>query len=361
MKYLICYVWNNTKTNHAGMSHMCDLLKQKWPQEFKVIKFYEAPIVQFFPSKKLNRIAASIVYRLFRFYSNICFRIVVNKLKATDKVYLLEYISSYIDMARMGALIKNRNPKVQTYGLVHLTPSYFIQIKDMNAEKFQYWDKNISHLLTFGSTLTAFLHSMGIPKSKISTLFHYVNNEYYHRNTTYNNDKVTVIVQGNLQRNYTLLEKIVATCHDVDFIICAGMRQLNQFNKYDNVKLLGFISEEELKNEMERADVSLNVMDDTIGSNVIVTSMSMGLAIIVSDVGSIRDYCDETNAIFCKTENEYIEALQSFINNGHKLQSMQISSIKKSECFTIEKFHNALNVMEEETSKYEKATISNVN
>ena len=36
---------------------------------------------------------------------------------------------------------------------------------------------------------------------------------------------------------------------------------------------------------MNDSDISLNVMKDTIGSNVICTSMATGLAMVVSDVG----------------------------------------------------------------------------
>ncbi|UVV76520.1 glycosyltransferase family 4 protein [Bacteroides fragilis] len=59
---------------------------------------------------------------------------------------------------------------------------------------------------------------------------------------------------------------------------------------------------------MNKADVSLNIMKDTIGSNVIVTSMAMGLAMVVSDVGSIRDYVDESNGLFCLTSKDFIIA-----------------------------------------------------
>ena len=65
------------------------------------------------------------------------------------------------------------------------------------------------------------------------------------------------------------------------------------------MKLIPFVEEENLRRYMEQSDISLNVMHDTIGSNVIVTSMASGLAMVVSDVGSIHDYCDERNSVFC--------------------------------------------------------------
>ena len=70
------------------------------------------------------------------------------------------------------------------------------------------------------------------------------------------------------------------------------------FSGLKNATLVGDVPEAELKHYMNDSDISLNVMKDTIGSNVICTSMATGLAMVVSDVGSIRDYCDETNACF---------------------------------------------------------------
>ena len=36
MKYLIVQDWQSTHGNHAGMVHMCKLLKEKWPDEYEV-------------------------------------------------------------------------------------------------------------------------------------------------------------------------------------------------------------------------------------------------------------------------------------------------------------------------------------
>jgi glycosyltransferase involved in cell wall biosynthesis len=110
------------------------------------------------------------------------------------------------------------------------------------------------------------------------------------------------------------------------------------------VTLIPFVPEPELRLYMEHSDISLNVMQDTIGSNVIVTSLAMGLAMVCSDVGSIRDYCDEENAIFC--ENSSVESFSKAINllssNRQLLMNMKTSAQKRSLSFSIEKFHLAL-------------------
>ena len=146
-------------------------------------------------------------------------------------------------------------------------------------------------------------------------------------------------------RNITLLEKIVTTNSNVDFTICQGMYDMSYIFKHqNNVTLIPFVKEEELRCKMNEADISLNVMEDTIGSNVIVTSLAMGLAMICSDVGSIRDYCDESNTIFCQNNDvsQFSDAITILSQNRNKLAAMQKSAIQKSKLLTIERFAQEL-------------------
>ena len=81
-----------------------------------------------------------------------------------------------------------------------------------------------------------------------------------------------------------------------------------------------------------------------LGSNVIVTSLAMGLAMICSDVGSIRDYCDESNTIFCQNNDvsQFSDAITILSQNRNKLAAMQKSAIQKSKLLTIERFAQEL-------------------
>lgn len=54
---------------------------------------------------------------------------------------------------------------------------------------------------------------------------------------------------------------------------------------------------------MVNVDILLNVMEDIVGSNVIVILLVMGLVMICSNVGFIKDYCDDSNIIFCNNFN----------------------------------------------------------
>ena len=129
---------------------------------------------------------------------------------------------------------------------------------------------------------------------------------------------------------------------NADFTICQGVVDMSAFfSEFDNVRLIPYVAESDLRNYMDESDISLNVMEDTIGSNVIVTSMAMGLAMICSDVGSIRDYCDESNTIFCNNNcvEDFSNAIKKLSEDSDLLYSMRLSAQHKAMLFSIENFH----------------------
>jgi glycosyltransferase involved in cell wall biosynthesis len=117
-----------------------------------------------------------------------------------------------------------------------------------------------------------------------------------------------------------------------------GANLTEHFAGLENVKLYGFLSEDELLALMQSCSVSLSVLEDTIGSNVITTSLAVGLAQVVSDVGSIRDYCSTDDTIFCSDTDSYINAIQKLDNDRALLLDMQSSAFQKSVSFSKELF-----------------------
>lgn len=348
MKYIICQDWSNTANNHAGMKYLANQLKALYPDEFEVFV-----IPDFY--KKIFRTKNAFLSRfLFRyskveylFYLKKLTHIIMAKLKAGDSVFLFEYLEKMTPQLYLVEHIKKEFPNMEINAIVHLTPQKLD--KAFSQKEFEQWVKPISKLITLGSSLTAYLQNRGIDAKRILTTFHYVDFNYYHSEAALDKSNVSVIAMGNQMRNIELLKKIVRKNPNVSFIICQGVSDMNsEFSGLSNVKLIPFVSEDELKAYMEEADISLNVMVDTIGSNVIVTSMSMGLAMICSDVGSIRDYCDETNSLLCDNADEesFSKAIQILSSNFDLLNSMKVASIKKAQKLSIESFKESLDSLQ---------------
>lgn len=315
--------WRNTNGNHAGMAHLCKLLKERHLNIF----IYGFNVLKVKGGKYWNRIMPT-------FYT-IYFLI---KLKNTDTIIYMEYLTQNSSFQEYTAnVISTFKPKIKQYGLIHLSGNHLIE-QHKNIKNLK---KNISILdkvYVMGSSLEKFLISIGINPKKIFKIYHYVDHQYYFPLIKHVNKKLKVICIGNQKRNFNQLKEIVIKCPEIDFIICQGVLNLKEFFlDCKNLILYGYVKENILREIMQKSDVSLNVMKDTIGSNVITTSMATGLAMVVSDVGSIRDYCDDENTIFCKNLNEYVEALRLLDKDREKLIERKKKSYEKSLNFSYER------------------------
>lgn len=347
MKYLIVQDWQSTHGNHAGMKHMCDLLVAKYPDEYKVF-VKECPRTWKSPRTFMEKIC----WRLYGKYAKehyltktypleylgLCSPLFSN-LKAGDEVFLLEYMLPWASQYELACYIRENYPKVKIYALSHLTGKYFDEMTSKDPDLIQKWAKPVDKLLTLGSSLSSYFEKAGVSKEKISTGFHYVDSDYYQKQQPMkSNSPLKVIMMGALQRDYGMLAEVVKQCPDVHWIICRGRKNVDDlFPKIPNVELKGFLEEDELRHQMDIADVSLNVMEDTVGSNVITTSMAMGLAMVVSDVGSIRDYCNDENALFCQNNVEqFVRSIKKLQNNLQLVLRMKKASLENSKRLQID-------------------------
>ena len=342
MIYLISQEWSNTSNNHAGMKYLCDSLQNINIQEIKSIS---VPVlyVNHYDNKILNKLYSIYVGFKYKMILKDIFKTLKKEVSSGDKIVLMEYMETILPLKTFASRCRKRFPNVSIYAMVHLVPSKLDKSIPSN-KKFKKWIEPIDKILTLGHSLTDYLVSRGCLREKIVTTFHYVDNLYYKRSLPLSvSSPIKVIAMGNQMRNIELLYQVVHDNPNVEFTICQGVCDMsNLFKGLKNVRLIPFVPERELKTYMEESDVSLNVMKDTIGSNVITTSMAMGLAMICSDVGSIRDYCNDDNCIFCKniTSNDFSSAIQCLVKDSSKLYSMKKSSIKQVENYTIDKFYD---------------------
>lgn len=350
MKYLICQEWRNTASNHAGMKHMVLLLKKYYPDDYEIVVFPQILLT----SSSLGLRKNNILYQLYlKFLSFIfipyLYKNTVRKLRPIlskdDTIYFLEYCEKMTPTYQSVKYLKKHCPQTKVFGMIHLVPEKLG--KAFSTAQINKYIKPLDRVLTLGTSLTDyFLKYLSISENKLKTLFHYVDLDYYKAlDKKKEVDTPRILVQGNQARNFDLLLKVVNNNPQVEFVICQGVLDLkDKFFGCSNVKLIGFVEESELRAIMQNSEVSLNIMDDTIGSNVIVTSMAMGLAMIVSDVGSIRDYCRNDGAIYCDNNKpeEFGEAIKELTQNRKKLLELREKSLSYSLDLSIHKLHNIL-------------------
>lgn len=327
MIYFICQEWGSTKGNHAGMVH---LFSQIHKLDSKKTKIAVLPI-------RKGKIKYVVVW--------LCLLLkLMVKIKSGDVVLFSECLSmGKVDQVLMACCIKKYKPNIQLIGMVHLIPSLLESVYP--SKKYVKMLAPLDKIMTLGSSLTSYLIASGIDKNKVFTSFHYVDSCYYNfeRKRADNKKTLECIVLGNLGRDFSQISDIVKAVPNVKFLICKGRKNVDgYFDNTANVELFGYMEESQLVELMKRADISLNVMEDTIGSNVICTSLAMSLAMVCSDVGSIRDYCDAENSCFCKTTDNFVEALNELADNRELVVSMQKHSFELSKRLQIENFYKNL-------------------
>lgn len=345
MIYLVCQDWTNTTNNHAGIKYLCKELEKRHPKDVKCIIIKDYYVV---PPKNPILFKLKQIYVTHFAYKRRLMEIgkyLRDHSTKNDTIILMEYLESIYPQLPLAKYIKEHVECKVLCGLAHKVPGDLDRYFD--DTQFAEWQKNVDILLTLGSSLSDYFVKRGVSKDRVRTLFHYVDSDYYHADP----DKlevhspVRVIAMGNQARNVDLLKKIVTDNSNVHFTICQGVQDLSMyFNDSNNVSLIPFVPEAELRQKMVEADISINVMQDTIGSNVIVTSMAMGLAMICSDVGSIRDYCNDSNCIFCKNENpdDFSKAIAEYEADTKKFLSYKKESIRIAQSLSFERFYELL-------------------
>lgn len=343
MIFLISQDWVNTSGNHAGIKYLCNKLSLEYPAEYESIVIPDYSIGKL-TSNKFFRIISVILQRLqHKYKERQILRNLKGKCKSEDTIFIMEYLDKGYEMFSFAKKIRNLYPDIRLFCMAHLVPSKLDQMFPVDSD-LQRWVLPIDKLFTLGSSLTSYFIRRGICENKLVTTFHYVDDYYIKKGTIISQNPPKVIAMGNQVRNINLLKQIVDKNPKFQFIICQGVADMSKlFKDNHNVTLIPFVEEPILKELMDKSDISLNVMEDTIGSNVIVTSLGMGLAMICSDVGSIKDYCDISNTIFCENGNpsSFSEAIR-FFEDEETLQNYREAARLASKRLSIASFHQVV-------------------
>lgn len=321
--YLVYFEWSMTKGNHAGMAYLAQSLERDIP-EVKAIKMISGK--------------SRLIKLLNVFYSIIIaikLRIV---LKPGDKIFLMEYMARSCFQDVIAKTLRKTGVKNEITGLVHLAGNHLLEIYG-SLEPIKHKLKYIDRIITLGSSLTEFFKNV-VGFDNVITTFHYSDVNYYKPLDGCNHqEELKVLCIGATKRDFGFLSKLVKDMPDITFNICQGHHDLSKFFEgSSNVTLYGYMPEEELLHLMQTSDVNLSVMEDTIGSNVIVGGLSTGMIMVVSDVGSIRDYCTEEESFLCKTEQDFIDALDYLRKHLEEIPARRKKSCERGRVFSYECF-----------------------
>lgn len=326
------------------MYYLAKQLKSEWNRPVTVIAV---------PTKGIRKLpwAYSAIHWLIGLY----LRIVAG---ADDKVFLMEYLYPGYGQHQIARMLRGR---VRVFGLAHLVPA---RLEASFTEKeIRRQADAVDSLLVLGSSLRDYLVTKGISSSKIRVTFLYVDTNYYSPGAELPgvDRRMRVLCMGNMERSYKSLREIVQQSENLEFDICVGGADVaHLFEDCRNVAIHGYLDEADFLQLMRQDEISLNVMRDTIGSNVIVTSLSVGMIVVASRVGSIEDYVkDGSNGLLAENVEEFVRLLSDLKVNVELKAAIRENAIESARNISISKFRDWLSSFIDERPSASKADSHN--
>ncbi len=319
------YEWENTAKNHCGMAYWVKCLQRDIGLPIKLIKCPQ------------NYGKWRHGYR--RLWRKLL--LLINSFGRTDKdiYFFMEYLGGKNsgDHRELALELRKQGAENRLIGMVHLPMDALRGLYDNQYIKDGF--DALDDIVIFGSSLAVGIKELGY-HNKVRLTFLYVDTEFYQpKDSKKSENEFTVIVMGFLYRNRGIMKDIILRCPDILFQLCLGNNEdlHSKFSSIPNVIVNRFMPEKELVKKMQQANVSLSVFDDTIGSNVITTSLACGLPQVVSDVGSIRDYCSGENTIFCQSVSDFVTVLHNIKNDKNRCLQMKKNARERAEQLSLEK------------------------
>jgi glycosyltransferase involved in cell wall biosynthesis len=236
-----------------------------------------------------------------------------------DGEHAYRYFSSYVKPLR---LIQGGSPKIIVS--YHLPPQRLIACLKRYAHLAR-----ADTIVLVGSSQYDFFQKH-VAADRITVLPHGVNTAFFkpaNRIRPGANELFTCLCIGNHLRDYQFLLRVAEQLQEftaIRFRVISGAPEALALSHVRNVQVESGLSDAQLLAAYQQADILTMPLIDTTANNVILEAMACGLPILTTDVGSIRDYAEETFAMLFTPQDtrNYADALVALSCNAVHVATM---------------------------------------
>lgn len=143
-----------------------------------------------------------------------------------------------------------------------------------------------------------------LPPDRIFVVRHGVDSEFFVPGSEASQDRTCITVGSHLRDFDTLtraVERVWREDPGVRFVFggLESERALGPLARDDRVRVLGRVSDAELRTAYQSADVALFAFHDATASNSLLEAMACGLPVVTTDVGGVGEYVNGEAACLC--------------------------------------------------------------
>jgi glycosyltransferase involved in cell wall biosynthesis len=214
---------------------------------------------------------------------------------------VIQYLDPEHSLCFLPALLRTpfvgKKRKPALVAMFHQTKSV---LKDIMPPRLA---RKLDHVILMSSEQKAFFEN-DVDADRMSVILHGIDTEYFKPDHAKRwKNKFICVTVGHWLRDYDVLEMVAASLLDRESIEFHIVSSIQLKHKLKNVFMHRSISDRELLDLYQRADLLFMPFKDATANNAILEGMACGLPILTTDLIATREYAKDAGAFYVKNND----------------------------------------------------------